>query len=52
MFRVPSKLAPYVDYDNGKLIISEDLPKELEKDMQELEKAYKDIHKNNTLAEY
>ena len=52
MFRVPSKLAPYIDFDNGKMIISEDTPKELEKDVKELEKAYKAIHKKNDLAEY
>ncbi len=52
MFRVPSKLTPYVDFDNGKLIISEDLPKELEKDVEDLEKVYKAIHKKNDLTEY
>lgn len=52
MFRVPSKLAPYVDFDNGSLIISENLPKELEEDVKELDKAYKAIHKKNDLAEY
>ena len=52
MFRVPSKIAPYVDFDSGNLIISKDLPKELEKDVEELEKAYKAIHKKNDLAEY
>ena len=52
MFRVPEKLAPYIDYDNGKLIISQDLPKELEEDVKEVEKAYKSIHKKNDLAEY
>ena len=52
MFRVPSKLAPYVDFDNGKLIISEDLPEGLEEDVMELEKAYKAIHKKNDLTEY
>jgi hypothetical protein len=52
MFRVPSKLSQYVDFDNGKLIISKDLPKELEDDVKELEKAYKAIHKKNDLAEY
>lgn len=52
MFRVPSKLAPYVEFDNGKMIISKDLPKELEKDVKELEKAYKSTHKKNDLAEY
>lgn len=52
MFRVPSKLDPYVDFDNGKLIISKDIPKEFDKDVKELEKAYKSIHKKNDLAEY
>lgn len=52
MLRVPSKLAPYVEFDNGKLIISKDLPKELEEDVKELEKAYKSIHKKNDLTEY
>ena len=52
MFRVPSKLIPYVDFDNGKLIISKDIPKELDEDVKELEKAYKAIHKNKDLSEY
>ena len=52
MFRVPSKLAQYIDFDNGEMIISEDLPEDLEKDVKELEKAYKAIHKTNDLAEY
>lgn len=52
MFRVPEKLAQYVDFDNGNMIISEDLPKELEKDVKELEKSYKAIHKKGDLAEY
>ena len=52
MFRVSEKLAPYIDFDNGKLIVSENLPKELEKDMKEVEKAYKAIHKKGDLTEY
>ena len=52
MFRVPIKLAPYVDFDNGKLIISKDLPKELEKEVKEVEQAYKALHKKNDLTEY
>ena len=52
MLRVPSKLAPYVEFDSGKMLISKDLPKELEKDAKELEKEYSTIHKKNDLAEY
>jgi hypothetical protein len=52
MFRVPSNLAPYVEFDNGCIIFSKDIPKDLEKDAKELEKAYKEIHKKNDLAEY
>lgn len=52
MFIVPSKLAPYVDFDNGKLIISKELPKDLEADMKDVEEAYKAIHKKDDLAEY
>ena len=52
MFRVPIKLDPYVDFDSGKLIISKDLPKELEQEAKELEKAYKATQKPKDLAEY
>lgn len=52
MLRPSDKLTPYIDYDNGKLIILKDLPKELEKEAKEFEKVYKDTHKKNTLAEY
>lgn len=52
MFRVPEKLSQYVDFEDGKLIISEDLPKELENDVKELEKSYKSIHKSDDLTEY
>lgn len=52
MFRVSERLEPYVEYDNGKIIFSEDLPKELESEAKEAEKAYKQAHKNNDLAEY
>ena len=52
MLRVPSKLAPYVEFNNGKMMISKDLPKELEKEAKELEKVYKSTHKKNDLAEY
>ena len=52
MLRPSDKLEPYIDFDNRKLIISKDLPKELEKEAKEFEKAYNAMHKKNTLAEY
>lgn len=52
MLRVPSKLAPYVEFDNGSMIISKELPKELEKEAEELEKSYKSTHKKSDLSEY
>ena len=52
MFIVPSKLDPYVDFDNGKLIISKDLPKDLEDEAKKLEDAYNVTHKQRDLAEY
>ena len=52
MLRPSLDLAPYVDYDNGELIISKDLPKELEKEAEEYKKAYKETHKKGDLAEY
>ena len=52
MFRVPDNLIPYVDFDESKLIVSKDLPTELEKDVKDLEKSYKAIHKKDDLAEY
>lgn len=52
MLRVPDKLYPYVDFDHGKLIISKDLPKELEKEAKEFEKLYKSTHKEGDLTEY
>ena len=52
MLRPSEKLEPYVDYDNGELIISEDLPKELEKEAEEYKKAYKANHSKSDLADY
>lgn len=52
MIRPSLELAPYVDYDNGELIISEDLPKELEKEAEEYKKSYKSTHSKNDLADY
>jgi hypothetical protein len=52
MFIVPSNLNPYVDFNNGKMLISKDIPKELKKDVEELKKAYEATQKKNDLAEY
>lgn len=52
MIRPSLELAPYVDYDNGELIISENLPKELEKEAEEYKKAYKATHSKSDLADY
>lgn len=48
--RVPAKLAPYVDFEEGK-IIARDLPKELEKDFEELKKQFETM-KAEELTEY
>lgn len=52
MIRPSLELAPYVDYDNGELIISENLPKDLEKEAEEYRKAYKETHKKGDIVEY
>lgn len=52
MIRPSIKLMPYVDFDNGKLSISEELPKELEKEVKEFKKAYENTQKKDDLAEY
>lgn len=52
MIRPSRELIPYVDFDNGELIISKDLPKELEKEAKEFEKLYKSTQKKDSLAEY
>lgn len=52
MFRPSEKLEPYVDFDNGILLISEDLPKELEDEAKEFRKQYDEIHRADNLLEY
>lgn len=42
MLRVPEKLLPYVDFEEGK-IIAVDLPKYLESDFEALKKVYEEI---------
>lgn len=52
MFRPSERLEPYVDFDNGTVLISEDLPKELEDEAKEFRKQYEENHRADNLIEY
>lgn len=52
MFRPSERLEPYVDFDNGTLFISEDLPKELEDEAKEFREQYEKNHRADNLIEY
>jgi hypothetical protein len=52
MFRPSERLEPYVDFDNGTLLISEDLPKELEDEAKEFREQYEKNHRADNLIEY
>lgn len=52
MFRPSERLEPYVDFDNGTLLISEDLPKDLEDEAKEFRKQYEENHRADNLIEY
>lgn len=52
MFRPSERLEPYVNFDNGILLISEDLPKELEDEANEFRKQYEENHRADNLIEY
>lgn len=50
MLKIPEKLMPYVDFEEGK-IMAVNLPYELKKDFETLEKAFETM-KQDKLAEY
>ena len=50
MIRVPEKISPYVDFDNGK-IIAINLPKELEEDFEKFKKVFEEL-KNDLLTDW
>lgn len=50
MIKVPKKLIPYVNYDDGE-IVAADLPSELIPDFEKLKKQY-EILKSEPLTEY
>lgn len=51
MFKVPKKLQPYVDYEDGKLI-SVDLPDDLQTDFKELKSQFEKLNNDNPLTDY
>lgn len=51
MIRVPAKLAPYVDFEEGK-IIARDLPEALKSDFEELKKLYESTKDAGDLTDY
>ena len=50
MLKIPDKLLPYVDFEEGK-IIAVNLPDELKEDFEALKKVYKTM-KEDKLSEY
>ena len=50
MLKIPDKLIPYVDFEEGELLAVK-LPEEFKKDFEALEKAYKST-KEDKLADY
>lgn len=50
MIRIPDKLLPYVDFDEGE-ILPVNLPDDLKDDFEALKKAYKTM-KEDKLTEY
>ena len=50
MLRIPDKLLPYVDFEEGE-IVAVNLPDELKEDFETLEKAYETM-KQDKLADY
>lgn len=50
MLKIPDKLLPYVDFEEGK-IMAVNLPDKLKEDFEALEKAHKTIKEDN-LADY
>lgn len=50
MLKVPQKLLPYVDFEDGK-IYAENLPDSLKEDFEELKKTYEKLQHEN-LTDY
>lgn len=50
MLKIPDKLLPYVDFEEGK-IMAVNLPDELKEDFEALKKAYKTM-KEDKLTDY
>lgn len=51
MIRIPEKLLPYIELEEGKVVEKETIPKELHADYMAFKKTYKELQKNNRLTD-
>ena len=51
MIKVPEKLLPYIDFDDGE-IISKDLPSDLKKEFEEFKESIETLKKENPLSDF
>lgn len=52
MIRIPEKLQPYIELEDGKVVDKATVPKELHADYLAFKKKYRELHKNNPLTDF